>query len=124
MDGDIVLSIEPVEAARWVEFLPGVMFLIEPISAEEDRQARLENTNGLGQLDRDAYGVNVLVTRGKLKDWKGIGDLKAKTAKPCSADNIRALIKHQGDRIVPFLTLECRSIDNYRLAEIAEAKKD
>lgn len=123
MSEKILLSIEAVTPTRWVtDAATGAQFEVAPLPSDEDEAATQKHTDMLGRLNVIAFGMDVLVERGKLKAWRHVGAKASPAA--CSPENVKLLLTNQGRRLVPFLVGECRSIEHYRVEEVEAAKKD
>lgn len=117
----IKLSLKPVAEALEREHAPsGATFLIAPLSGERDNELTREHTDLYGNLN--AYAFGLAVCQECIKGWKGVGDAGAGTEAACNPENIAEFYRNHATTIGPWILRQTRTIEHYRVQEIAAAK--
>jgi len=97
----------------------GVTFMVRPISPEQYDEIRRASLGKDRTLDSAKWGANFAVAA--IEDWGDeIGDKNGPL--PCTEENLRTFGRNQAINIMPWIIDQACSLDQFRIAEEANAK--
>lgn len=97
----------------------GITFSIRPVSPEQHEKLRRESLNQDKTLNIRKWGENYAVAA--IAGWGDeVGDANGPVE--CSEANLRTFGRNQAINIMPWVIDQATSLDQFRIAEEAEAK--